>query len=214
MITVITGLTGTGKTWLMTRLALAERKKGEMIFANLSLTFPNDNEGVVRWHHLSETYSLTHGTILIDEGQKLFDAHAWPFLPMSFAEKIASHRHHFLNIITTTQDFAHIDLRVRSNVHELYNCRSVFRWPVSDRVKPILQMIKVTKKARSFDDTTGLKWIVSSERTYFISKYFTKPLYDTYANIDLSHFICQIRRENKKWKILLTSRKMASSRSH
>jgi hypothetical protein len=212
MITVITGLTGTGKTWLITRLALKRRKQGEVIYANLALTFPNNNEGVVRWHHLSETYNLHNGVILIDEGQKLFDAHAWPFLPASFSEKIASHRHHFLDILTTTQDFGHIDLRVRSNVHELYNTRSIFRFPKNERKKPWLQMIKVTKKIRSFDDTSGIKWLKSTERAYFISKYFTKELYNTYANIDLSHFICQIRREKKKWLIILQSRKLANSR--
>lgn len=212
MITVITGLTGTGKTWLMTRLALKARKEGELIYANMALTFPNDNEGVVRWHHLSETYNLHNGTVVIDEGQKLFDAHAWPFLPASFSEMIASHRHNFLNIITTTQDFGHIDLRVRSNVHELYGTRSIFRWPRSDRVRPWLQMIKVTKKQRSFDDSTGIKWLKASEKTYFISKYFTKELYNTYANIDLSHYICTIKRDKKKWLIQLHSRRLANAR--
>jgi ABC-type lipoprotein export system ATPase subunit len=51
MITVITGLTGSGKTWLMSRLALKRRKKfGETIYPNLSFNFPNDNESVIRWH--------------------------------------------------------------------------------------------------------------------------------------------------------------------
>lgn len=212
MITVITGLTGSGKTFLMSRLALRARKEGEMIYPNMNFIFPNNNEGVVRWHHLSETYNLTHGTICIDEGQKLFDAHLWPFLPIAFAEKIASHRHHFLNILTTTQDFGHIDIRVRTNVHELYNCRSIFRFPKNDRKKPILQMISVVRKQRSFDDVMGVKWARVGEKKYFISKFFTKELYNTYANIDLSHFICRIKREKKKWLITLQSRKLANQR--
>ena len=44
MITVITGLTGSGKTFLMSRLALARRKLNENIYANLNFNFPNDNE--------------------------------------------------------------------------------------------------------------------------------------------------------------------------
>lgn len=215
MITVITGLTGSGKTWLMTRLALKRRKKyKEVIYPNLSFNFPNNNEGVIRWHHLSETFNIRDGVICIDEAQKLFDAHNWFFLPPAFAEKIASHRHHMVDIITTTQDFGHIDIRVRDNVHELYNCISIFRWPkYNEKVKPWLQLIKVIHKRRSFDDTVGIKWVKSGEKRHFISRFFTKDLYNTYANIDLSHYICQIKREKHKWLIILQSRSLANTRS-
>ncbi len=212
-MTLITGPTGSGKTWLMSRLALKERKRGVNVYPNMAFIFPNNNDGVYRWHHLSETFNLTNGLICIDEGQKLFDARMWMFLPMSFAEKIASHRHHFLDIITTAQDIGHVDIRVRSNLHQLYNCQSVFRFPKSDRKKPILQLIKVVRKQRSFDDVIGLKWAVVGKRHYFISKFFTKPLYNTYANIDLSHFLCQIKRDKKKWLIILQSRQLSNQRS-
>jgi hypothetical protein len=212
MMTVITGLTGSGKTYLMSRLLLKARKNGEMIYPNLSLNFPNDNEGVIRWHTLSETYSIKNGVIGIDEGQKLFDARAWADLPMSFAEKIASHRHHFLDVITTSQDFGHIDVRMRANIHELYNCQSLFRFPKNDRLKPILQIIKIVKKQRSYNDTEGIKWEKIGTKIHYLSKFWTKQLYDTYANIDLSHFICLIKREKSKWLITLTSRQLSSHR--
>lgn len=212
MITVIDGLTGSGKTWFMARLALKDRKRGEIIYPNLDFIFPNDNEGVERWHALSETYHLTNGTICIDEAQKLFDAHAWMYLPISFSEKIASHRHEFLNIITTTQDFGHIDVRVRENVHQRYHCQSVFRFPLNERMKPWLQMIKITRKKRSFDDTTGIKWEKGRTRIHFISIFFTKQLYDTYANINLPRFLCQIKRDKGKWLITLQSRELINSK--
>lgn len=212
MITVITGLTGSGKTWFMSRLALKRRKAGDTIYSNVTFNFPNENEGVIRWHNLSETFSLKNGVIVIDEGQKLFDAHNWMFLPQAFADKIASHRHQELDIFTTTQDFGHIDVRVRSNVHELYHCQKVFRFPKNERVKPILQITRIVKKQRSFDDVAGIKWTVTGKRNYFISKFFTKEIYNTYANIDLSHFICQIKRDKKKWLIILQSRQLANQR--
>jgi len=212
MITVITGLTGSGKTWFMSKLALKRRKLGDNIYANLSFNFPNNNEGVYRWHNLSETFNLTNGVLCIDESQKLFDARNWAFLPIAFADKIASHRHQSLDVITTSQDFGHIDVRVRSNVHELYHCQSVFRYPKNERVKPMLQITKIVKKQRSFDDVAGIKWSVVGRRTYFISRYFTKEIYNTYANIDLSHFLCQIKRDKKKWLIILQSRQLANQR--
>lgn len=214
MITVIDGLTGSGKTWLMTRLLLKARKSGETIYPNLALLFPNDNEGVIRWHTLSETYDITNGVIAIDEAQKLFDAHNWMFLPPTFAEKIASHRHHFLDIYTTTQDFAHIDVRFRDNVHVRFHCQSVFRYPKKEKYFPIIQIVRIIRKERSFDEVANnVHWAVKSKRTAFISKFWTKKLYDTYANIDLSHFICQIKREKKKWLITLTSRQLSNQRN-
>jgi len=212
MITVIDGLTGSGKTYLMSRLLLKARKLGENIYCNVSLNFPNENAGVFRWHALSETFNIIHGVIGIDEGQKLFDARNWAELPITFADKIASHRHQSLDIITTTQDFGHIDVRIRSNVHERYSCHSVFRFPKNERSKPIFQVIRITRKQRSFDDMNGIKWSQLATRTYFISKFWTKPLYDTYADINLSHFICQIKRDKKKWLILLTSRQLSRHR--
>lgn len=215
MITVITGLTGSGKTWFMSRLLYKRAKKGDNVSANFNLTFPTMGENVMRWHNLSEIYTLSNGVIGIDEGQKLFDSRMWPYLPMAFAEKIASHRHQGLDIITTTQDFGHIDVKVRQNVHQLYSCRSVFRWPRSDRVKPLLQGIMITKKQRSFDDVIGsIKWEKSGAGKFrLISKFWTKEFYNTYANIDLSHFICQIKRDKKKWLIILQSRQLLNQRS-
>lgn len=213
MITVVTGLTGSGKTWFASRLALKRRKLGDTIYPNLLLRFPNDNEGVIRWHSLSETFNLVHGVIFIDEGQKLFDARNWMFLPNAFADKIVSHRHQDLDIITTTQDFGQIDVRVRNNVHEVYHCQKVFRWPKNDRVKPVIQITRITKKQRSFDDGSAtVKWSVVSKRTVYISKYFTKEIYNTFENIDLSHFLCQIKRDKKKWLIVLQSRNIVANR--
>ena len=212
MITVITDLTGSGKTWYMSRLMLKRWKLGENIFTNFPLFFPNENERVVRWHNLSEIYQIKNGIIAIDEGQKLFDARLWPFLPLSFSEKIASHRHHFVDIITTTQDFGHIDVKVRANVHELYNCKSIFRFPKDDRVRPIIQIIQITKKQRSFDDTAGIRWDKTAKKLHFISRFWTRELYNTYGNIDLARFLCQIKREKKKWLITIQSRQLASQR--
>ena len=210
MLTVIDGLTGSGKTYLMSRLLLKARKQGDLIYPNLSLNFPNENEGVFRWHSLSETYNITNGTIAIDEGQKLFAARNWADLPVTFADKIASTRHEFLNIITTTQDFGHIDVIVRQNIHERYSCQSLFRFPKSDRIEPIIQIIRIVHKKRSWDDALGIKWLKSGTRTVYISKYWTKKLYDTYANINLSHFVCLIKRDKKKWLITLTSRQLSN----
>lgn len=210
MITVIDGLTGSGKTYLMSRLLLKARKNGDNIYPNLALLFPNNNEGVFRWYDLSEIYHVNHGVVGIDEAQKYFGARYWKMLPITFANKIASHRHDQLDIITTTQNFQNLDVLVRRNVHERYKCQTVFRYPKNERLQPILQVIKITKLTKSLEEEN--KWITSSTRIKYISKFWTKELYNTYANIDLSHFICQIKREKKNWIINLTSRSIIDRR--
>lgn len=211
MITVITGLTGSGKTWFMTRLMLKDWKSGANIYTNLPLYFPNNNERVERWHNLDELYHLNGGVIAIDEGQKLFDARRWASLPVSFAEKIAQHRKHFLDIYTTTQDVGHIDLRVRTNIHELFNCQSLFRYPKNDRVKPILQLIRITKKKRIISEGERLIWEVVEKKMFFISRFWTKEIYNTYGDIGFEKFLCKIKRENGKWKAKIYSRDLVNS---
>lgn len=200
MIVVITGLTGSGKTWFMTnKLLMADRKAGAELFVNFPLYFPNDNESVTRWHNLDELYHLHSGVIAIDEGQKLFDARRWASLPISFAEKIAQHRKHHLDIYTTTQDFGHIDVRIRSNIHELYNCASLFRLPRNDRVKPLLQLIRVVKKRRILQADDRIHWEIVGKKTYFISRLWTKELYNTYGDIGFERYLAKIKYVNKKW---------------
>lgn len=211
MIVVITGLTGSGKTWFMTRLMLEDWKSGSNIYANFPLYFPKDNERVQRWHNLDELYHLSSGVIAIDEGQKLFDARRWGSLPVSFGEKIAQHRKHYLDIYTTTQDIGHIDLRVRSNIHELYNCQSIFRFPKNDRVKPILQFIKITKKKRVVSsDSDRIKFEKVNHKYFFISKFWTIELYNTYGDIGFQKFLCRIKREKGKWRAKIYSRDLVN----
>lgn len=211
MITVITGLTGSGKTWFMTRLMYYEWQRGASIFTNFPVNFNEDNTDIQRWHNLDELYHLTGGIIAIDEGQKLFDARRWQSLPVSFMEKIAQHRKHGLDIYTTTQDLGHIDVRVRSNIHELYNAQSIFRWPKNDRVKPILQLVKITKKKRIITaDTDRLAWQKIAHKFHLISRFWTKDLYNTYGDIGFERYICKIRKRNGKWQAKIFARDLVN----
>jgi hypothetical protein len=211
MITVITGLTGSGKTFLMTKMINKEWKAGAKVFANFPLTFSKTNDDIMRWHNLDELYSLGKGIIAIDEGQKLFDARRWASLPISFAEKVAQHRKDFLDIYTTTQDIGHIDVRIRQNIHNLYNCQSLLRFPKNERQHPIFQIIRVIKKSRQVSgDTDRLTWKTQNQSLMFISRFFTKQLYDTYATVGMNRFICRLKREKKQWSGKVYSRDLVN----
>lgn len=207
MITVITGLTGSGKTWLMSRLMLKEWKSGIDVYTNFPIYFSPANENIYRWNSLSETYHIKNGLIAIDEGQKLFNARLWAILPMTFSEKISQHRHHFVDIITTTQDLGLIDINMRRNIHQLYKCKSIFRFPRDDRREPIIQIITITKLQRSLE-ANDIRWDKAGNKLHFISKFWTKKLYNTYGNLDLPKFLCHIKRDKKKWSGMIYSREI------
>lgn len=209
MIVVAEGIAGSGKTLLISRLAYEDYKKGAFIYPNYALNF-GDNENINRWQNLDELYNLNNGVILIDEGVRLFDARRWQSLPIGFTEKIATHRHDHLDVYTTTQSINHIDLRVRSNVHTLYSCRSIFRFPPNDRILPVIQYIKITKKLRVIDETSRLKFKTVSKKRLFISRFWTKKLYDTYQKFNYKKYLCRIIYKDKKWRARIYSRELVN----
>ena len=215
MITVIDGAPGSGKTIFMCLLIRKEWRAGFEIYSNFPMWFDPDRTRINRWHSLDEVYNLENGIMAIDEGQKLFDARRWASLPITFAEKIAQHRHHHLDIYTTTQDMGHIDKRIRDNVHAIYSVRSVFRFPRNERVKPILQISRVVHKSRSMAADGRLLWKVDGARTLYISRFWTREYYNTYATIGMDRFLCKIKSETKgkkrKWKIKIYSRQLVNS---
>lgn len=209
MIVIFAGPAGSGKTILMSRLLRKRWKKGEIIYSNFPLWFDEDQNNIVRWHNLAETYHLKKGCLAIDESQKLLDARKWSTLPSSFTEKIAMHRHHHLDIFTTTQDFGHIDVRMRTNAHELFECRSIIRLPGKQTVKPIFQICKAIRKTRSFNsETQSIRWTKTGSRRIFISKFWTKTYFDTYGEVGGPHFVCRIQSTCGKWKGKLYSREL------
>ena len=143
MWTVIEGLTGSGKTWLQTQLIRKEWLNGADAWVNYPVNFSDDNNGVFRWHALEEIFHLNKAIVGIDEAQELVGF--WQSMPVSFRSKIAQHRKHFLDFYTTTQDFNNIHIQLRRNVHEIYRCESLARFPRKDRIKPLFQIIKDRK---------------------------------------------------------------------
>lgn len=216
MIIVVEGLTGSGKTMFASMLVEKEWKSGLMIYPNFPLWYDNEATRIKRWHNLDETFHITNGVLFVDESQKVFDARRWQSLPMSFAEKVAMNRHHGLDLITTTQDLMHIDVRVRDNVHVLYHCDVIFRYPKNEKVKPLIQITRITKRTKSYNrETNRVIWKPTPfTKTLYISKYFTKTHYNTYGDVGQEKFLCKIffqKKPNEKlgmWRSKLYSREV------
>lgn len=215
MITVIDGLTGSGKTFVMTSILYKYWKAGDKIYPNYELLFSEENENIEEWEYLDETSRMTNGVVAIDEGQKFFDAVINGTVPAGFWEKVAQHRKDFIEFITTTQDFLHIHWRVRSNVHQRITCRSIFRIPRNERILPLLQLIKVTPKLRRPDhEERTIKWIKKKSYYLLISRLWTKKRYNTYRSIGLDRFLCKVFYQRKpgqrkgKWRAKIYSRQL------
>lgn len=194
---VIDGLAGSGKTWLQTRLIRKEWQRGSAVYVNYNVKFSEDNEDITRYNNLDELYHLSVATVGIDDAQKL--AGFWLQMPITFRDKIALHRHHNLDIISTTQDFMNMHIQIRRNVHILYRCQTLLRFPMNDRVKPIFQWIRVVKKERKLsDDADSIRFKkVGRAKWHFISRFWTRKYYDTYEDIGAERFLCKIKYEKK-----------------
>lgn len=209
MIYVIDGETGAGKTELMVSMLYKQWRAGETIAVNFPVFFSPDNERVIRWHQLDEIYTLHNVIVGIDEGQKLFDARRWASLPVNFSVKIASNRHDKIDIITTTQDITHIDVRVRSNIHIRYTVRRRFRFPWDERHHPAIQWNTIHQKMRKEDSVTNrITWPTVKTKQRFISKYWTKNLYETYGDISLEKYLCKLKLEKNNWTLKIYAREL------
>lgn len=194
---VIDGLAGSGKSWLTARLIRAEWKRGARVYTNFGLKFSPDNEDIQRWHSLDEIYNISRGIVAIDDVQKLVGH--WLSMPAIFRDKVAEHRRHLLDFVTNTQDFTNIHRQIRINVHELYRCETIMRFPRSDRVFPILQIIRVVRKTRQISDNDQIIKFkkVGYARFHFISRFWTRDFHNTYADTINSRYICKLIYEKK-----------------
>jgi hypothetical protein len=208
MITLILGLTGAGKTWIMTRLIKSRWDSGIKIYSNYKLLFDEENKNIERWWCLSDLYKFRNGVIAFDEGQQLLDARNWASLPAMFKDLICQHRHSFLDIYLTTQDIMQIDISVRRNVHELISCQSLLRFPRNDSVPPLFQWIRVQKKVRRFDSASDRVVFIpeGGKKWYFLSRLWTKKLYETYAITQLGKYVSKTIFHKKKWKTIIANR--------
>jgi hypothetical protein len=213
MLCIIEGLAGGGKTFFQTKILYNEWKHNQKIAANYRLLFSDKNEDISRYHQIEELYHLRNGVIGIDEAQDL--AGHWVSIPISFREKIAHHRHHGIDIYANTQSFMDLHVEIRRNTHEIYRCQSLLRFPIKDSTKPIFQILKITKRLRQLGTAEeSIKFRrVGRPKYYFLSKFWTKKRYDTFANIDFDKYIIKVICEKKTkkhpvWIVKLYNRDM------
>jgi hypothetical protein len=216
MITAITGLHGTGKTWLMVNQFLYPAwKAGSNIMAYNELLFSEDGERVDRFWQLSDLYNAQDCLVGFPELQKLLNSESWRSMPGPFRDLLSEHRHSKINIVGDTQDLMLIDIGFRRHIAEVYHCRTVLRFPANERALPIIQWISVQKKVRKFDKE-GTHVLFKKEgrpKNYFISKLWSKKLYNTYEKLKTSRYAIWLTTAKKKTTCHVMNRELRAPRA-
>jgi len=214
MISTITGLHGSGKTWfLVNKFLYPHWLAGGNILSYSDLFFSEKNERIDKFYQLSDLYGARNVLIGFPEIQKLLNADNWRSMPAPFRDLLSEHRHSQINIVGDTQDLMLIDIKLRRHIAEVYHCRTVLRLPQDETVLPIIHWIKVQRKIRRFDNE-GIHVLfkpVGGEKNYFISKFWTKKIYDTFEKLKISKFEIFVKLWKKKWVIKQINRELIQS---
>lgn len=204
MIFVIDGNPGCGKSLYLNMLVNARFAKGQAIALNWDVNY---GVGIVeRWHEFDEVVDFCakddKGAVLgVDEAYKIFDAHRWMSLPLAFSEKLAEHRHDGVDLFTATQNFGDLDLRVRNKTGVWFHIRTIFRFPFAQNVQPIIQLSIVEERRRVIEKQREV-WRVFNTKKLWISRFFTRKLYNSFENLKQSKYICKLKIDNRGGKKL------------
>lgn len=213
MIRAIVGLHGTGKTYVLVHVfGFPAWKAGRNIISYNQLYFDNtcepDNQPrIKRFWQQSDLYTASDALILFPEMQKLLNDR---FLPPMFLDLVAQHRHSQLDIIGDTQDLMQISLDMRRHIAEIYVCQTILRLPGAESILPFIHWIRVQKKVRRFDTTNNQVLFIKEGRAkwYFISRFWTKKLYDTFEKSQLTKFVCWVSKRKESWIVHLINRRL------
>lgn len=125
MIEAYCGLPGAGKTYLMTKLALKQMKKGITVYANYPL------EGAKSYSKVEELFDIHEATILMDEAGLVAPAGHWKAIPFEVMAHWRQHRHAKINLWYTAQDLRDVATplrRVTQFVNEVKKFGPIISW--------------------------------------------------------------------------------------
>lgn len=189
-IAILTGIPGSGKTYILTAKAKQFLDQGREVWCNKGYTIKDD-----RVHYYSKIEELTHlrdAIILMDEAQVYLNARKWEVLDESFIYLLQQHRHYGLDIWGTVQNIRRLDVVMRELVAFYYECSSIkfFKWeffhcreyrPEEDKPTPFREKLSSSfyrAKQEIFDlyDTHGqVEEMQTDDQNLVIKKFLRCP---------------------------------------
>jgi len=122
-IKIITGLPGSGKTYVLAKIAKQYLEEGRNVYSNFWLDWNEKN--LKYWTKLDDLTNIQDGVILMDEAQVYFNSRSWSELDTKFQYKLQQHRKDGLDIWGTVQHEARIDVVMRELISEFYKCHRI-----------------------------------------------------------------------------------------
>lgn len=124
MITLVTGLPGSGKTYYAVRETLQALKEGRKVYSNVPMAI--DSENLIHWTKLRNLLYLEKGLIVMDEAQVYLNARKWDTLPEWVQYKLQQHRKDGLDILAISQNINRIDVTMRELIGIFLECSKFF----------------------------------------------------------------------------------------
>lgn len=201
---IITGKTGSGKTYNTVKAVYPRWLAGVDIYANMELYFdptieikiynaikkaickitrknykPKRHGQIFYFYDIDEIKHIKNAIILLDEGQEYLGAYNWKTNDQEFIKKLRMQRKQQLDIYTTSQNISALDINYRKLVQGLYYCRSRFHTPLSYHY--------TIEKKDTYElynkDADDLKIKTNAVKKKIILKIFNKRLYNTFEEI-------------------------------
>jgi hypothetical protein len=180
-IHIITGLTGTGKTYFMTRLAqkmVQDAKIDWSLYANYHLKAEGFAKRPIYFDNPMDFLKMERAIVLIDDGAIWFGSRQWAKLPWEVQHKIINNRKDGIQVFVTTQFFESLDRTFRENCHKYYECEKLIG--SQEHSEKIWGIIRVRRFPPRLYDKIRRKPL---ETHYFFLRKKYADLYDTYEKV-------------------------------
>jgi len=177
-INIITGLPGSGKTYVLAKMAKQFLEEGTQVYSNFRLLWPGEN--LHYWRSWDDLKDIRFGIIICDELPVYFNSRQWEKLDPETMRLLQQHRKKSLHIWGTVQHEARIDVSMRELVSEFYQCRKI-AGSSDDAEKPwgLIRMDSYWPEDMKNPNKTP-----DSTEWFFIKKEIC-DFYDTLAEIEL-----------------------------
>lgn len=201
MITVYTGLPGSGKTVQLVQKCVDTLQRNatlykkynviRKVYTNLPLSPFIVKKASFLLEQFKDIYSMPQWKdcdIFIDELAVYFDSHDWERLPQEIKAYLRLHRHYKVQITAVAQDFLTVDKSFRRLVNHLYHINRImgFGEPTLDKPnpkRPWLFSWYAEVKQEHYEIEKEHYQYIPMTRSYELYRKKNFCLYDTHADL-------------------------------
>ena len=198
-ISLMFGLPRSGKTTLLTALAIKNKNKYKNIYSNVQLDLPFVQYIKFEW---LGRYDIHDGLVLIDEATIFADSRDYKNMLKSVSDFLMLHGHWHLDIIFFAQRYNGVDIKIRNLCVKLYYVKKcLLPWFTS--YTPIDYRLVIPSSGERIGDIVEGYQQLGFIRRLLFSRYIYRPKYYPYFDswerpkLDPITFPCHPQKTNK-----------------